>query len=1020
VTLVHRPTRLTLIIALALAGSGALGSPVTAAQVASPVELPFELPDRSESVRFDPNTVLVRFRQDVSPTARERVMVGRGLRLRAQVRRTDFFVAGTRGRAPRTVIRQLRSAPEVAEVQLNYLREVHRTPNDDLYVDFQKKYLSNARFPQAWDVTLGSTDTSVAVVDTGVDLTHPDLDGSRLKAGYDFVNDDADPGDDNGHGTFVAGAAAAITNNSEGIAGAAWKGGIIPVKVLDQDGLGTDADIAAGITWATDNGAAVMNLSFGGPAESQVLEDAVNYALSQDVVVVASAGNEGASLPSYPAAYDGVLAVSATDRSGTFAYFSNWGWWVDISAPGMFITSTYWFGGDHLYATGHGSSFAAPLVAGAALLVRYENPSWSQADVVDQLLDTAQDRGPAGGDPFFGRGWLDAYAALGGAEKDPAGVPAQDSLEPDGTVNRANNLTSSTSTPTISPEGDEDWFKTTVNDPGSITYTVTPPGPDPQGDRTREMDPVLEVYGPDYHLIGTMDQTFLGEQEVITSAVEVPGTYYLRVRNYLGSRSSGTYDVEVDTSTSFPSPEFEPYVGYDPGGEPKWTVIADVTGDGLSDLLTTTSSYADPKNKLFLYPQNTDGTLAEPTQYPTSGGGTHDMDIAAGDLDGDGLLDVGVAVAGPPDVTGGIDVFYQTMGTLSGPTFIPVSRDAQEVEIADMDGDLDNDMVVQMADGLVVLTNAGSGFTESSPMSTFNHVDIEVGDVSGDGRPDVAAICGPYSLCSYQSMEVFIQQPGGTFVGQTHTLSGDGRGVAVADVTGDDLTDVVASVGGNRPSSKLNIFAQNEAGGLDVPTNKSSYDIPTPIEALDLNGDGRLDLAVGHHAWSRVGVYLQNADGTLGSETLVTVPYGNYDPTSLSLGDLNGDSAPDIALADSGQVLVLPQAQSDQGAPLWIRNTSPPDFDEDVERSKNVTVTFQRGIDPASISSATAYVMRGDTWVKVTITLTFDQAAKKLTFDKPTNYAKNTPYVVFVDGVADVDGNVMPTYTFRFTTGTQT
>jgi serine protease len=513
---------------------------------------------------FDRSTVLVRFRSGASTKTRDGVLAANGMRLSTAVGRTGFSVVSTGTRTPKAALRALKGDPSVAEVQLNYLRHASKTPNDQFYADYQKKYLGTAKFPSAWDKTTGSTSKNIAIVDTGVDTGHPDLSGSRMKAGYDFVNDDTNPSDDNGHGTMVAGIAAAVTNNSTGVAGAGWNAGIIPVKVLDADGNGTDADVAAGITWAADHGASVINLSLGGYGTSPVLADAVAYAVSKDIVVVAAAGNEATNLPSYPASYDDVLSVAATDPSGNFAFFSDWGWTIDLSAPGMGITSTFPRSltppGYLAYATGDGTSFSSPLVAGAALLVRVKNPSWAQSKVADQLRTTAHDKGPRGIDRFYGWGVLDANAALGGSKQSPATQPAQDTKDPNGFPDKATDVTSSTTTPTISPEGDIDWFKHTVSATGSITWTVTPPAADPQGDRAYEMDPVLEVYGPDYTLLGTIDASSYGTKETITVPAAVTGTYFLQVTNYNGSRSSTTYKVSVSTSTTSLAPVTGPTV----------------------------------------------------------------------------------------------------------------------------------------------------------------------------------------------------------------------------------------------------------------------------------------------------------------------------------------------------------------------------------------------------------------------------------------------------------------------------
>src|SRR5207249_1118948 len=160
----------------------------------------------------------------------------------------------------------------------------------------------------------------------------------RIAPGLDVVNGDSYPSDDNGHGTMVAGIAAAAGNNALGTAGVAWDATILPVKVLNAQGSGTDADVATGITWAADQGASVINLSLGGPSPSPVLEDAVDYARSKGALVVCAAGNAGWERPMYPAAYAGALAVTATNWSDDVAWFSNWGSWVDLAAPGMSIT----------------------------------------------------------------------------------------------------------------------------------------------------------------------------------------------------------------------------------------------------------------------------------------------------------------------------------------------------------------------------------------------------------------------------------------------------------------------------------------------------------------------------------------------------------------------------------------------------------------------------------------------------------------------------------------------------------
>ncbi|MGH9249620.1 MAG: S8 family serine peptidase, partial [Acidimicrobiales bacterium] len=215
--------------------------------------------------------------------------------------------------------------------------------------------------------------------------------------------------DDHGHGTMVAGIAGARTNNAAGVAGVTWSGRIMPVKVLDASGTGTDADVAAGIVWAADHGAQIINLSLGAPGASKTLQAAIDHARARNIVVVAAAGNEASDVPHWPAAADGVVAVGATTASGDLAGFSNYGSWVDVVAPGVNITSTAPGGG---YAIGSGTSFSSPIVAGVAALAWAAHPAADAVTIASRLSSTAIDLGLPGVDLTFGSGLVDALAAV--------------------------------------------------------------------------------------------------------------------------------------------------------------------------------------------------------------------------------------------------------------------------------------------------------------------------------------------------------------------------------------------------------------------------------------------------------------------------------------------------------------------------------------------------------------------------------------------------------------------------------
>ncbi|HMO59499.1 MAG TPA: S8 family serine peptidase, partial [Roseiflexaceae bacterium] len=245
----------------------------------------------------------------------------------------------------------------------NATRRLLRESNDPIVR--QQWALRNIQASTAWEITTGAN-IVIAVLDTGVSRSHPDLAG-RVLPGYDFHNNDPNAADDNGHGTYVAGVAAADGANGIGIAGVCWACSILPVKVLGAAGNGSDAAIAAGIRWAADQGARLIVMSLGGDEDTQVMREAVVYAHERGALMIAASGNGQAdgNAPSYPAAYPEVLAVSATDGSDVVTGFSTTGDFVHISAPGVGVWSTAWIPGrGDTYVASNGTSAACPYVGG--------------------------------------------------------------------------------------------------------------------------------------------------------------------------------------------------------------------------------------------------------------------------------------------------------------------------------------------------------------------------------------------------------------------------------------------------------------------------------------------------------------------------------------------------------------------------------------------------------------------------------------------------------------------------------
>ena len=252
-------------------------------------------------------------------------------------------VVSTRGRAVNTVIAELRADPAVAYAEPNYV--VHLADEGSIAavsVNDPKtagQYsLDQMRVRDAWSLTKGGSGV-VAVLDTGVQANHPDLSG-RVLAGYDFVNNDSNAADDNGHGTWVAGIIASKPNDGYGIAGISWSDKILPVKIMSGSGTGDTSDLTSGIIWAANHGATVINMSVGGFPTSQYVQDAVNYAWNKGVVLVGAAGNNNRQESFFPASFVNVVSVSATQSNDEFSNWSSYGPNVDVSAPGASVQTT--------------------------------------------------------------------------------------------------------------------------------------------------------------------------------------------------------------------------------------------------------------------------------------------------------------------------------------------------------------------------------------------------------------------------------------------------------------------------------------------------------------------------------------------------------------------------------------------------------------------------------------------------------------------------------------------------------
>ncbi|MFX3623379.1 MAG: S8 family peptidase [Ectobacillus sp.] len=316
------------------------------------------------------------------------------------------YIIKSKSKSAEELVRYFTNKPNVEFAERNYIL-MQNEVNDVFYNTYQWN-LPAISTELGWDITRGAKDVEIAVIDSGIDLNHPEL-SHRLIKGYNILAENGQPNDDNGHGTHVAGIIASETNNGEGIAGITWYNPIMPIKALNAEGYGNSFDVAKGIVWAADNGADVINLSLGNYQPSAVLEQAVNYALQKNIVLVAAAGNDNTGQPSFPAALPGVIGVAAVGGDGSRAQFSNFGDHIDVAAPGVDIPSTY-IGGR--YAALSGTSMAAPHVSALAALIRSLNPDMKNTEVADIIMKTAKETGPAGRDVYYGNGIIDIVKAL--------------------------------------------------------------------------------------------------------------------------------------------------------------------------------------------------------------------------------------------------------------------------------------------------------------------------------------------------------------------------------------------------------------------------------------------------------------------------------------------------------------------------------------------------------------------------------------------------------------------------------
>jgi len=402
--------------------------------------------------------IIVKYRKGVSKAKKNAFNAKHGTSMINELEKLDIQVVKVPpGRKLEEMLRLLSKSPEVEIAEPNFIRKAFKVEPDDTYFNNQWGLLTDKlQCPEAWDITQGTSSIIIAVIDSGINYNHDDLkdnyyynpgetggdwdtdgldnDGNGYIddcKGWDFADDDNDPMDVYGHGTQVAGAAAAKGNNGTGVAGVAWNCKIMNIRLLDAEGFAESAFMISALEYAADNGAAIINMSFGGDGSSVSEQAAINYAAGKGCIIIAAAGNDNLASLSYPAAYENVVSVGATNRydircdpddwgntcgkDHKSPCGSNYGEGLDVVAPGSGILTTSYSSNNpanNSYAYASGTSLATPLVSGLIALVKTHYTALDNEAIIDRIIFSCDDVGDPGYDLETGYGRVNAKTAL--------------------------------------------------------------------------------------------------------------------------------------------------------------------------------------------------------------------------------------------------------------------------------------------------------------------------------------------------------------------------------------------------------------------------------------------------------------------------------------------------------------------------------------------------------------------------------------------------------------------------------
>lgn len=927
--------------------------------------------------RWLPDTVIVRYKQGVTEDAKRKQHKRHGsTKLRELKQLNVHHLRPRKGLTVEQAVKLYQADPNVAYAEPDYvISAAATTPNDPYYGSsgsWGQSYrdlwgLYKVDAGNAWDITRGSADVIVAVSDSGIDFNHPDLQGKiwtnpRETAGDGFDNDgdsfvddihgwnfvyyrNGDPSDDNGHGTLVGGIIAAAADNGTGVAGVSWNAKLMALKVLDANGMGGSGTGAQSIIYAADHGAKVINCSWTVGAHSQYLEDAIKYAVGKGVVVVVAAGNAGTDVSNiYPAAYDDVLTVAATDSADQRAGFSNYGPAVDVAAPGVDILTLraagtdFYREGTHIVGTqyyrANGTSLAAAHASGLAALLFSKNPSWTPKQVMAQIVGTADDIG----DPSIGSGRINAFSALSqeltrhrlgyhGHSVSDQGGNGNGMLDAGETATMAVSVmnyaapggatvTLSTSDPYITIvsgasvlESMGSWEKGN-NAASPFVVALAPETP--------------SMHNVSFTVTITADGGFTGTASFMERVPGLLPGWPVSTGGFF-SEPVALADVDGDGVDEVVAMAQRIHVlkgnrGNVPGWpqempwglDPVAMAVGDLDGDGKVELVAPGAAK--------VYAWNHDGTMRQgfPIQIPPTGELSPIFTNATiADIDGDGYREIVSASYWLGQV-----YVWRHDGTLQPgwpkpiepPNWISLPRGPA---VGDLDGDGAPEVIVPTESGKIYAWHHDGTPAAGWPVALPDAVDsIAVGDFDHDGKVKVIATTASFELLGFN--------------GDGTPMPGwpqNGCMPAIADVNGDGELEIASEYFG-----QMYLYGKDGTVLPGWPQTHISNTLRAPSLG-DVDGDGGIDI-VARTLW---GIYAWRADGTPIPDYPIYVGSKNWADITVALGDVDGDGRMDLVTgsgSDDTKIYAfgLPSAYQPRLAP-W------PMYQRDAQRTSTIVHT---------------------------------------------------------------------------------